>query len=141
MSGFDPEHKPVGLTASVGYQVGVRRTFPLSREQIWDMLTSAEGMKLWLGDVTPFDVQAGASFQSRDGLHGELRIVKPYAQIRMAWQKQNWNKPSTLQIRLIEGGAGNTTVSFHQEKLQDAMTRAEMKEYWDEALHKLLKLG
>ncbi|OPA76220.1 ATPase [Paenibacillus selenitireducens] len=141
MSGFDPERKPVGLTASAGYQVGVRRTFALSREQVWSVLTSAAGMQLWLGDVVPFDVQAGASFESRDGLRGTLRIVKPYEQIRMAWQRQHWNNPSTLQIRLIEGGANKTTVSFHQEKLQDPITRAEMKEHWDDTLSKLLELG
>lgn len=44
--------RQVGETASVGFQVGVRRTLPMSREQAWQALTLPEGLKLWLGEVS-----------------------------------------------------------------------------------------
>lgn len=36
--------KLVGQTVSTGFQVGVRRTFPISPEQAWTFLISPEGM-------------------------------------------------------------------------------------------------
>jgi|GEM_PF-6243705 len=35
--------KIVGQTASVGFQVGVRRTLPITREQAWAYIVSSEG--------------------------------------------------------------------------------------------------
>lgn len=42
-------HKSIGLTKTVGYQVGVRKTFPISQEQAWSLITAEEGLNAWLG--------------------------------------------------------------------------------------------
>ncbi|GHO46165.1 hypothetical protein [Ktedonospora formicarum] len=41
----------IGQTKSVGFQIGVRRTFAISVEQAWNFLISEEGQRIWLGEV------------------------------------------------------------------------------------------
>lgn len=36
--------KPVGQSLSAGFQVGVRRTFPITVEDAWDLITSTKGI-------------------------------------------------------------------------------------------------
>ncbi|WP_312116508.1 SRPBCC family protein [Brevibacillus reuszeri] len=129
--------KPVGLTASVGYQIGVRRTIPVETKHVWDFFLSPEGLSIWLGDIQHLPMQKGQSFQTKDGRSGELRVVKPGGHVRMTWKKADWDKPSTLQVRFLTLSPEKTTISFHQEKLADADTREEMKEHWEQALAKI----
>ncbi|MFE5321281.1 SRPBCC domain-containing protein [Paenibacillus sp. NPDC056579] len=126
-------NKPVGKTASAGYQVGVRRTYPVTAEAAWAFLTSPEGMKLWLGGLPALDFQPGQTFQSDEGISGEMRVVKPMQQLRLTWKKKDWDRPSTLQIRLIPTATGKLTISFHQENMADFYVRDEMKQYWENA--------
>lgn len=134
MGGVLKMNKMVGKTASAGYQVGVRRTLPISPEQAWAFLTSSEGLKLWLGTVSIGVWEEGENFESAEGITGQFRVVKPMRQIRLRWTKPGWDKPSTLQIRLISDQPDRTTISFHQENLDRPGTREEMKLRWEEAL-------
>lgn len=127
-------NKVVGLTASAGFQVGVRRTLPISPEQTWEYLTSAEGLKLWIGTVSPLSFHVGETFQSTEGISGQFRVVKPYQQLRLRWEKREWGEPSTLQIRLLSNNPDKTTISFHQERLDNPLTREQMKLHWEGVL-------
>ncbi|RMG64859.1 MAG: SRPBCC domain-containing protein [Bacteroidetes bacterium] len=128
--------KPVGQTQSAGFQIGVRRTVAAEAGAVWDFLLSGEGLRIWLGDVeTDFTLQM--PFSTREGITGQLRVLKPYSHLRMAWKKPDWEMPSTLQIRVI-GKPGKTTLSFHQEKLANAEQRADMKTYWTQVLQSLI---
>lgn len=126
--------KLVGQTVSVGFQVGVRRTLPISQERAWAFLTSPEGAKLWLGDVPPLAYRVGETFESKEGISGEFRVVKEMKQLRLRWRKKDWAFTSTLQIRLLPTSSGKTTISFHQEKLDHPNTREQMKKHWEDAL-------
>lgn len=126
--------KLVGQTASTGFQIGVRRTFPISPEQAWTFLTSPEGRQLWLGNVSPLAFNEGESFTSAEGITGQLRIVKPFKQLRLKWGSKDWEKPSTLQIRLLSNRSDRTTISFHQENLNHPDTREQMKLHWENVL-------
>ena len=126
--------KLVGQTASTGFQIGVRRTFPISPERVWSFLTSPEGTKLWLGNVSPLAFSEGERFASEEGISGELRVVKPFRQLRLKWGKKDWVKPSTLQIRLLSNHPDRTTISFHQENLDHPNTREQMKQHWENVL-------
>lgn len=123
----------IGQTKAAGFQIGVRRTFSVSREAAWAFLLSAEGLKLWLGELSSLELEPGHRYTTGEGNFGELRVVKPLEQLRLTWQRQGWSQPSTLQIRLIPNPsqAGKTTISFHQEKLADAWAREEMKQHWE----------
>ena len=41
----------VGKTKDVGFQFGIRKTFPVSTEKVWDFLFSKNGLKIWLGKL------------------------------------------------------------------------------------------
>ncbi|MCR2807607.1 SRPBCC domain-containing protein [Paenibacillus soyae] len=129
--------KPVGKTAKSGFQIGVRRTLPISPEQAWAYLTSLEGTRLWMGTVTNLTWNEGDCFASAEGVSGELRVVKTLSQLRLKWEREDWAKPSTLQIRLLPGKPGHTTISFHQEHLEDENTREEMKVFWENVLREI----
>jgi len=38
----------IGQTKGTGFQVGVRRSFSISQEDAWNLLTSPDGLNLWL---------------------------------------------------------------------------------------------
>lgn len=127
----------VGQTASVGFQIGVRRTLQISPEQAWAFLTSTEGLKLWCGSVSLPTLNKGDTFISDEGITGQFGVVKPLSHIRMKWKKEGWNQASTLQIRLISEKPERTTISFHQENLDHLGTREEMKLYWEDVLTRI----
>lgn len=127
-------NKVIGQTASAGFQVGVRRTLLISPEQAWAYLTSAEGLKLWIGTVSPLSFSEGETFHSAEGISGQFRVVKPYRQLRLRWKKREWAEPSTLQIRLLSNQADKTTISFHQENLDHPTMREQMKLHWEDVL-------
>jgi uncharacterized protein YndB with AHSA1/START domain len=126
--------KPVGLTKSAGFQIGVRRTLPITSEKAWELLFSQEGLKIWLGDLSSLPLQKGERYKTQQGVSGEIRVVRPKEQLRMTLQKKNWTYASTCQIRLIPKSTGKTTISFHQENLDSAAEREEMKLHWEEVL-------
>ncbi|WP_188067447.1 SRPBCC family protein [Brevibacillus brevis] len=130
-------NKIVGQTAATGFQVGVRRTMPITPEQAWAFLTSSEGAKLWLGHVSNLTFSEGETFTSSDGISGQFRVVKPFRQFRLKWSMKDWEKPSTLQIRLISDKPDRTTISFHQENLVHENTREQMKLHWEEVLNEI----
>ena len=129
--------KPVGLTADVGFQIGVRRTLPFSLEEAWDLLISKEGVGLWLGETASYRLQAGLSLLAEDGTSAQLRVFKPVSHIRMSWQRMEWDNPSALQIRVLPVSGGNTTISFHQEKLEDPYIREIMRQHWEHVTDRL----
>jgi uncharacterized protein YndB with AHSA1/START domain len=130
------ESKPIGQTKTVGFQVGVRRTLPISQEKAWELVASAEGLRLWLGVSTSFILEPCEKYYTKIG-SGELRIVKPLEQLRLTWKKEEWQKPSTIQIRIIPKDSNKTTISFHQENLPNQNVREEMKVYWENVLEEL----
>ncbi|NOU76520.1 SRPBCC domain-containing protein [Paenibacillus sp. LMG 31458] len=135
-------NKQVGLTASVGFQIGVRRTLPFFQEEAWELLTSTQGRKLWLGDADSVEIVKDHKFVTQEGTTGEFRVVKPLEQLRLTWQPADFTNTSTLQIRLLPAASsGKTTISFHQEKLDSAEQRDEMKAHWEEAIRGLLALS
>ncbi|MCJ8013205.1 SRPBCC domain-containing protein [Paenibacillus sp. KQZ6P-2] len=127
----------VGKTKSVGYQVGVRRTFPIRLEDAWQMVMSRSGMEIWLGELSSYDLNVGNKYITSSGISGEIRVVNENQNIRLTWKKEHWERASTLQIRTIEQKNDKCTISFHQENLSSLMDREEMKTRWEEVLGKL----
>ncbi|WP_326998743.1 hypothetical protein [Cohnella kolymensis] len=86
MTRNNSERKPVGLTAKAGFQIGVRRTLSISKEEAWERLTSAEGLKWWLGSLTAVRFDVGEKYESEEGIAGEFKVVKLHEQLRLTWQ-------------------------------------------------------
>jgi len=125
--------KSIGQTKTVGYQVGVRRTYAISQQQAWSLITAEEGMNVWLGGGANIILEPGHQYHTMTGT-GEIRIVKPLHQLRLTWQKEEWQRPSTVQIRILFKENNKTTISFHQEHLSNQQAREEMKRYWENIL-------
>lgn len=128
--------KIVGQTRDAGFQVGARRTFPVATEQAWAVLTSAPGLQLWLGDISDWRLEESIAYQTQDGAGGEIRVVNPGSHLRLTWQPLQWERPSTIQVRLIPN-QDKTTISFHQEHLAGPDERAQMKQHWQHVLDEL----
>ncbi|MGE7111423.1 SRPBCC domain-containing protein [Lysinibacillus sp. NPDC047702] len=90
----------IGQTKGAGFQVGVRRSFSISSEDAWNLLTSPDGLNLWLGESTGIILNPGQTYMTNLG-SGEIRIVKPLQQLRLTWKKEGWEQPSTVQIRVL----------------------------------------
>ncbi len=121
-----------------GYQMGKRKTFAPDVDAAWDVVTSDEGMKRWLGDAV--SLEPGVTFELDDGTIGEIRVVEPHSHVRLVWKPPQWDSASTLQVRVLEAKSGRGTISFHHERLPDASARDAMKEHWGSVLDDLAEL-
>lgn len=123
-----------GQTLATGFEVGIQRTYPLGKENLWKILTSGKGLALWLGSDTKIDLKEGGTFKTKEGISGEFRVVRKGEKLRLTWKLPDWKSFSTLQIYLLPVGANKTSLRFHQEKLPDEITRKRMRDYWQKKL-------
>ena len=129
--------KPIGLTKDVGWQFGLRKSFPLTQKYVWDFMFSDTGLKIWLGEIMGA-LKIKEAFVTKEGIEGFVRVFTPYSHIRMHWKKKNWENTSTVQVRIM-GTDKKATISFHQEKLRDSDQRQEMKLYWNKRMEEIEK--
>ena len=137
------EKRPVGLTKDAGFQIGARRTFPVSLTQAWELVTSDAGVRAWLGDTQGVELAQGAEYRLADHSTGEVRVFKPLSHLRFTWQPGNWPKPSTIQVRVIpnkEKTVIKTVIAFHQENLPNAEARKARRTHFIKALDALQRL-
>src|SRR5215207_10427491 len=98
--------RPVGLTRDAGWEVGVSRTVPHALDEVWRLLTSDEGLALWLGEGARLDPVRGSRYATADGTEGEVRGYREGNRIRLTWRPPGWSHDSTLQVAVTPGGAG-----------------------------------
>ena len=130
--------KVIGQTKDVGFQIGARKTIDVSPQMAWDFLTSAEGFNLWLGELSGWQLEAGARYKTVEGTVGEFRVVNPGEHLRLTWQPSDWDNASTVQIRFIPNKE-KTTISFHQEHLDGPEIREAMRQRWQQVLNELAR--
>jgi uncharacterized protein YndB with AHSA1/START domain len=134
------ERRTVGRTAEAGFQVGVQRTLPIDAETLWNVLATADGQRMWLGDVkdaVPFE--KGVRYETLDGISGEIRSVAMGTRLRLTWRRLQDAEPTTLQF-YITPKQSRSALQFHHEKLRDAGHREEMKVHWQEVLKALAEI-
>lgn len=127
----------LGQTEGTGFQIGVRRTLPLPPDAAWRLVTSAEGVRGWLGGAAKLQWEKGEAYRLKDGSAGEVRVFKPGSHLRITWQPEGWPRASTIQVRVIPSGEGKSVISFHQEHLPGAAERQARREFFDAALDTL----
>ena len=125
----------VGKTKDVGFQFGIRKTFSVSSEKVWDFLFSENGLKIWLGNLKN-ELEIKKEFETENGITGLVRVFKANSHIRLNWKLTHWENVSTVQIRVI-GNQTKATIAIHQEKLLNTEQRNEMKEHWNEIIKKI----
>lgn len=134
-----PINNIIGQTKGVGVEIGVRRTFDVPVMRAWEVITSDEGVHLWLGDVSGLRWEKGEAYTTKDGTEGEVRVINHGSHLRITWWPKDWEKASTIQIRTIPNGE-RTTISFHQENLAGTDEREEMRQRWENVLDELKKI-
>lgn len=132
------EQNPVGKTKSQGWEIGVRRTFPVSPAKAWMLMMTQPGLGYWLGGGVSMktDRKKGDTFRTDEGTTGEIRSYHEGSMIRMRWQPPEWDFESTLQVRVNPAKTG-ATISFHHEMLQDGEQREAMRQHWSAVMDKL----
>jgi uncharacterized protein YndB with AHSA1/START domain len=130
--------RSVGQTAATGFEIGVRRTLPVSLDDAWALLTSDDGVRTWLGGAAP-RWEKGEKYALKDGAAGEVRVFKPGSHLRITVQPQGWPRASTLQVRVMPSGEQKTVISFHQEHLPGAAEREQRRKFFEAALDTLQK--
>ena len=119
----------VGLTQDAGWEIGVSRTVDVPLQQVWEYLTSADGIGRWLGGGLDLPADKGTRYRTPDGTSGEIRSYHPGGRLRLTWQPADWDHSSTVQVT-VSDRTGRTSVRFHQEKLADADERARQRQHW-----------
>lgn len=128
--------KVVGQTRDAGFQIGVRKTFAVPVENVWNFLFSEAGLSTWLGKISLENFELGKPYKTEEEIEGKVSVFKPNSHIRLTWKPKYWTNSSALQIRVIPSKE-KTTISFHQDKLLDNQQRDEMKKYWDGVIVKI----
>lgn len=127
---------PVGKTKSQGWEIGVRRTFPIGTDKAWALLMTQPGLGHWLGHGIRQNFKKGDTFTTDEGTTCEIRSYSEGSLIRMRWQPKDWDFASTLQIRVNPAKTG-ATISFHHEKLENSDQREKMRRHWSAVMDKL----
>jgi uncharacterized protein YndB with AHSA1/START domain len=127
-----------GLTKDTGWQIGVRRTIPAQADDVWDLLLSPDGLKIWLGDGEQFPFKKGSGYKLRDGTLGEVKIYQPGSHWRITRKPPDptYQRPSTIQIRVI-GKGDRCVLAFHEEHLPDERARQSRKSFYLGVIEKI----
>lgn len=136
------EKTPVGKTKGQGWEIGVRKTFPVGTGHLWEVLTTQPGLGYWLGTGIDSGFKKGDTYKTEEGTTGDIRSYEAGSLIRLTWQPKDLDAPSTLQIRVLPAKKGST-LSIHHEKLQDGEQREAMRQHWAmviEHFEQLLKI-
>ena len=119
---------PVGKTSGQGWEIGVRRTLPVSQTAAWNIIMDALGIPWEDGPRAP-TYKKQMTLETEDGTLIEIRSFEVYNLIRMKWQPPDLKNNTTLQIRILPAKTG-TTISIHHEWLEDSEQREQMRERW-----------
>lgn len=136
--GYEHERglREAGQTADAGYEIGVQRTLPLAPSALWDLVVSPAGVEQWLGDCDTFELEAGAHYETADGVSGEIRTLSRGERIRFTWAPPDREDATTVQlyIRPSSGTAEKAVLQVHQEYLDDQDEREAKRVHWHDVL-------
>jgi hypothetical protein len=124
----------VGKTQNAGWQVGIRKTFSATSDQLWNFIVSTEGMGFMVGESILAENIYKQDRTSKTNIQYKITTMVQNSHLRMQWRQANWEEYSILQIRVYTSGKNKAVLAIHQEKLGDENTRAFMKKYWQEKM-------
>lgn len=129
------EKQHVGQTRDAGFQIGVRRILPIEHKAAWRLLTSREGVRMWLGEIEG-ELAKGVAYRLSDDTIGHVSVFVRLSHLRITRQPQASARASTIQLRVIPNG-DCTTVAFHEEQLPRPDERAQRRIYYRAVLDQL----
>lgn len=129
---------PVGRTRDAGWQIGVSKTINRPVGEVWDFVTSPEGIAIWLGDGVTVLSDRGAGYETTTGVRGETRSFRELDRVRLTWQPPDWTHDTTLQLTVSSAGDGRARLVVHQERLADATEREQQRRHWQGVVNALV---
>jgi hypothetical protein len=123
---------PTGLTAKVGYQAGVRRSFSVGADTAWSGWGDVHGLTRWVGAV-PQGLEKGSVVTLPDGTRMKVVSKEPPKLLRLRLEREEWSRARTFQLRLIPSVHG-ITVALHADGLPDVAEREALLKRWTHAL-------
>lgn len=130
--------RPTGRTKDAGWEIGVSRTVDHPVEEVWDFLTSAAGVAVWLGPGVRRLDEPGTAYATGAGTVGEVRSFRPQDRVRLTWRPPDWDHDSTVQVAVRAAPGMRTMVRFHQERLADAGERERQRAHWQSVMSALV---
>lgn len=129
--------KQEGRNAKGLYSVAGSRTFYLKDSRAWKLLTSDEGIGIWLKPLSPLTMKAGENFETETGFFGEIRVVTKGDKIRFRLQDPEWEKPSVCVLGVHFREGEKCTIIFAHDDLPSARVKEEFRIYWKSVLDQL----
>lgn len=127
----------VGQTKDVGFNIGVSKTVSYPIEQVWRLITSPEGIAIWLGVGVTELGRKGGRYQTADGTTGEIRSHHELDRVRLTWRPADWDHDTTVQVAVTSQG-DRTLLVFHQEWLADSAERERQRTHWRKVMADVL---
>lgn len=128
-----------GLTKDAGWEIGVRRTFPVDADRAWAALTGA-GLAALLGEGAEVAGAAGGDVRVGGRIVGRVASRTDGSLLRLRMTDWDVAPGSTLQLRVLPARTG-VTFSVHHERLDGPDTRARMRERWSAVVDELARLA
>lgn len=119
----------IGQTKDVGFEIGVSKTLPVPVDEVWALLTSPEGVALWLGRGAELGRTKGDRYTTADGTTGEIRSFHEHSRLRLTWRPAGWDHDTTVQVT-VQAQNDRTVLRFHQEWLAVPEERARQRDHW-----------
>ncbi|HEV7454453.1 MAG TPA: SRPBCC domain-containing protein [Candidatus Saccharimonadales bacterium] len=129
-----------GKTRDRGWEIGVRRTLPMSARKLWETLVTQPGLGYWFSSDDDIVFHQGAQFETSEDTTAEVVGFKRGELIRMRWHPSSMNFPSTLQVRVLPSGK-DAVLAFHHDRLESSEQREEMQEHWSDVIDQFEELA
>jgi len=126
-----------GENAKGEYSVTVTKTLSVDQKNVWNFITSPEGLAEWLTPMDAFKVTKGSVFEIAGGVFGEVRTLKVPTQIRLRWEDADWPKKTVVQIYVIARPKNKCMFGVTHENLANPRIRERQRAYWKAAVERL----
>ena len=120
----------------LGFQVSVTKTFNVSPEVIWEFLLSEKGISIWFGEINIDDFEIQKPLITKNGIEGKLTVFVPNCHLRFKWKPNNWEKQSTVELR-VTNSKGKATIIFHHTGFFKIEQKEELRSYWKNIVSKI----
>ena len=124
------------LGNAVGTTVTVSRSVSQSPKNVWKFLVTREGAEALLGPGGELG-DKGDSWHAADGTYGVIRSYHPLEQIRFSWHAADEAPKTLVDVHLLPGSEGDTTVEIRHEQIPQYFDSGAITRRWESALEKL----
>ncbi len=125
---------------AAGFHADAEKAFSINGKQAWRLITSPEGLSIWLGAVPRSELKKGLGYRTKDGTVGQFLSVEEGTSIRVSWHPRGWETSSTLQVRIVTE-ADKISISFHHGSLAGRREAERMHTHWEYVLERLEELA